>query len=89
MTVPTVEKSYIVLVRNALYLPSMKNNMFPNFLLREEGVTVQDTPKMQFSNPTVEEHSIIFPKTSLQISLSLLGTFCTYQHTNQHHDPRK
>ena len=66
-------KIYIMLVRNSLNVPSMKNNLLPTFLLIEEVFKVQDTPKMQVSDLTVEDCSILFPVTSFRIPLSLWG----------------
>eukprot|EP00957_Ditylum_brightwellii_P077906 5921519-Ditylum_brightwellii.AAC.1 len=35
---PHEDKSYILLVRNALYTPSMDHNLIPPFMLRESGI---------------------------------------------------
>ena len=43
---PYNRKSYILVLRNALYVPSMDNNLIPPFMLREMGVTVNDVPKI-------------------------------------------
>jgi hypothetical protein len=68
-------QSYILVIRNALHVPSMRNNLLPPFILREAGIKVQDTPKIQISEPTAEDHSIFFPETGFRIPLSLWGTF--------------
>ena len=47
-------KSYILVLRNGLYVPSMDNNLIPPFMLRELGVTVNDVPKIHKEDPTVE-----------------------------------
>ena len=39
-------KSYILVLRKTLYVPSMDNNLIPPFMLREMGVTVNDIPKI-------------------------------------------
>ncbi len=65
----------ILLVRNALYVPNMENNLIPPFVMREAGVTVDDTPKIQTVDPTVENHAIYFQETGLRIPLSLHGVF--------------
>ena len=49
-------QSYILVIRNALHVPSMRNNLLPPFILREAGVRVQDTPKIQVSDPTMEDY---------------------------------
>ena len=76
-------QTYILVIRNALHVPSMRNNLLPPFILREAGVRVQDTPKIQVNDPTVEDHSIYFPETGLRIPLSLWGMFSYLPHTNQ------
>jgi hypothetical protein len=68
-------ESYILVIRNMLYVPSMKNNLLPPFILRQAGIKLNDTPKIQVDAPTVEEHSIMFPETGFRIPLSLWGTF--------------
>jgi hypothetical protein len=67
--------SYILVIRNALHVPSMTNNLIPPFMMREAGITVHDTPKIQVSDPDGNDHSIFFPETKLRIPLSLWGVF--------------
>jgi hypothetical protein len=66
---------YILVIRNALHVPSMKNNLLPPFVMREAGIQVHDTPKIQMDEPNVEHHSICFPETGFRIPLSLWGMF--------------
>ena len=68
-------QSYILVIRNTLYVPSMKNNLLPPFILRQAGIKLNDTPKIQVDDPTIEEHSLLFPETGFRIPLSLWGTF--------------
>jgi len=51
---------YILLVKNALSVPSMQHNLIPPFMLREAGIMVNDTPKIHVINPTVRDHAITF-----------------------------
>ena len=39
-------KSYIVVIWNALHVPSMMNNLLPPFMLREAGVEINDKAKI-------------------------------------------
>ena len=74
MNVPTMgSRSYILVLRNALHVPSMKNNLIPPFVMREAGIKVNDTPKIQTSNPTEEDHSIYFPDNDV-------GSFLLFQY---------
>jgi hypothetical protein len=66
---------YILVIRNALHVPSMQNNLIPPFMMREAGIVIHDTPKMQVEHPTVDDHSIFFPETNFRIPMSLWGVF--------------
>jgi hypothetical protein len=68
-------ESYILVIRNTLHVPSMKNNLLPPFVLRQAGIRLNDTPKIQVDDPTIEDHSMLFPETGFRIPLSLWGTF--------------
>ena len=68
-------KTYILVIRNALHVPSMTNNLIPPSMMREAGVVVKDTPKIQLDDPTVEDHSIYFHETNFRIPLQLWGIF--------------
>ena len=66
---------YILVIQNALHVPSMGHNLLPPFMMREAGLTVNDIPKIQLDDPSVEDHAITFPDTDLRIPLSLWGVF--------------
>ena len=68
---PHEDKSYILLVRNALHVPSMDHNLIPPFMLREAGIEVNETPKIHKENPTVDDHAITFPNLGLRIPMGL------------------
>ena len=53
----------------------MDHNLVPPFILREAGLEVHDTPKIQVTDPTVEDHTIYFPNDDVRIALSLNGIF--------------
>ena len=53
----------ILVVRDALYVPTMTNNLIPPFIMREAGVGVRDTPKIHVLDPSVEDHAITFNET--------------------------
>lgn len=67
--------SQLLLIRNALSVPSMKNNLIPPFMIREHGIQVSDVPKIHVADPTVDDHSIYFGTHQLRIPLSLWGVF--------------
>ena len=43
---PYTLKTYILVIKNALHVPSMNHNFVPTFILREVGLIVNDVPKI-------------------------------------------
>ena len=76
---PYSGKTYLLVVRNALYIASMPHNLIPPFILREAGLQVSGVPKIHCDEPTIEDHSIYDDKTKLQIPLKLDGIFSYFQ----------
>ena len=72
---PITDKSFILVFHNALGVPSMEHNLVPPFILRETGLEVNDTPKIQLKYPKIHDHSIYFPSSDVGITLSLNGIF--------------
>ena len=72
---------YILLIQNALYVPSMDYNLLPPFMMREAGLIVKDIPKIQLDDPSEEDHAITFPETGFRIPLSLWGVFSYFSTT--------
>ena len=66
---PYNRKSYILVLWNALCVPSMDNNLIPPFMLREMGVTMNDVPKINREDPTVDNPMITFVETGFRIPL--------------------
>jgi hypothetical protein len=69
---------HVLVLQNALFVPSMRNNLTPPFVMREAGTRVNDTPKIQSGDPTEEDHSMFFPEPGLQTPLSLWGMFLCF-----------
>ena len=42
---PRTMETFLLIMRNALYVKSMENNLIPPFILREAGVKVNDVAK--------------------------------------------
>ena len=57
---PYLHKTFLLIVQNVLYIPSMDNNLIPPFILREAGLEVKDTPKIHINDPTANDHSLAF-----------------------------
>lgn len=78
---PYEGKSYILVIRNAIHVPSMNNNLIPPFMMREAGIQVKDVPKIQTLDPTEDDHAIVFRETGFRIPLSLWGVFSYFPST--------
>ena len=75
---PYTGQEYALIIRNALHVPSMVNNLIPPFMLREVGIKVKDTPKVHCDDPTVRDHAVELPETGFKISLLLWGVFSCF-----------
>ena len=51
-------QTYILIIFNALYITTIKNNITPPFLRRVGGVIVDDIIKIHFKDPTSSDHCI-------------------------------
>ena len=67
--------TYMLIIRNALHVPSMNNHLIPPFLMREAGIIVHDTPKIHLDDPTVSDYSMCFDNSNFRIPLSFSGIF--------------
>jgi hypothetical protein len=81
--------SYVMVLRNAIHVPSMNNYLIPPFIMREAGIIVNDVPKIHVNNPTEEHHAILSQETGLQIPLSLWGTSSYFPTTKPTKDQLK
>ena len=52
-------KTYILIARNALHIPSMDHNLVPPFIMRAGGVKVNDTAKIHCDDPSIDDHCIL------------------------------
>jgi hypothetical protein len=68
----------ILVARNALSVPSMRNNLTPPFVMREAGMRANDTRKIQTIESTEENRLTHFPETGFQIPLSLWDAFSCF-----------
>ena len=72
---PTTGKTYLLIVRNALHIPSMVHNLVPPFILREAGLVVKGSPRIHVKEVTLETHSIMDRESDLRILLQLDDIF--------------
>ena len=77
---PYTGKVFITVLRNALHAPSMEHNVIPPFVMRAGGVIVNYVPKTRREHPAVDDHSVSFDHSDLQMPLQLNGMF-SFFHT--------
>ena len=75
-------KTFYLAMYNALYIPSMKENLIPPFVVRRQGNIINDIPKIQVLNPTEEDHCLILDEGRIRIPLKLDGT-TSYFHSRK------
>ena len=68
-------KKYVLVVQNALHVPSMKHNLMRPFTMREDGLLVKDTTTIQMVGPTVEDHVLRVLETGHRVPLYFWSVF--------------
>ena len=66
-------KTYMLVLRNALYLPRMTVSLVLPSMMRLAGIDLNECPKFLSKSPTIEYHSIYFSDFHLRIPLHLHG----------------
>ena len=79
---PFTLTTYLLVMRNALHIPSMHHNLIPPFLMQEAGLLLDETPKFQLEMPTIDNHAIVDIDTGMQIHLKLNGIFSYFTTRN-------
>jgi hypothetical protein len=64
-------KSYVLHINNALFIKNMSINLIPPFLMRLNGLDVNECPKIMAKHPNENHHSIYFHDVDLRIPLLL------------------
>ena len=73
---PITTRTFILVMRNALYIPSMGHNLIPPFIMREASLYVDETPKFQLADrASIDNHCVYDPESGLRIHLQLNGIF--------------
>ena len=68
-------KIYMLIIRNALYIPTMQHNLIPLFLMRAGGMIVNDITKIHCNYNTPSDPFISFESNDFKIPLKLSGIF--------------
>ena len=66
-------KTYLMIIRNALYLQEMTVTLIPPIMMRLAGIEINECPKFLAKTPSIEHHSIYFPAHELRIPLQMYG----------------
>ncbi len=74
--------TYLLVMRNALPIPSMRHNLIPPFLIRKAGVALDEMPKFQLDMPTIDNHAIVDNVLGMRIHLKLNGIFSYFTTRN-------
>ena len=76
---PQSRETYLLVERNSHCVPSMEHNLMPPFILREAGLVLRDTPKIDCNVPSTEDHYFFDEETGLRIPFTLDGTFSVFK----------
>jgi hypothetical protein len=69
-------KTFVLIMKNALYIPSMERNLIPPFVTREAGLIVNDVPRIHCGKElNNESHCIVSKEADMRIPLQLRGIF--------------
>ena len=71
---PREGTTYLIVIKNALHVPSMSYNLIPPFMMRLAGIEVKECPKFLSESPNKKDHSIYFRDESIRIPLQLKNT---------------
>ena len=72
---PWSQTTHILIAGNILSVTSLDHNLIPPFILREAGLTVNDTAMIHLNETSIDDHAIIFPNSDMIIRLHIHGTF--------------
>jgi hypothetical protein len=72
---PISHTTYLLVMMNALSIPSMGHNLIPLFLICKADLALDETPKFQLDVPTIDNHATVDNVTGMRIHLKLNGIF--------------
>ena len=68
----------LLIVHQGLHVPTMNNSLIPPYQMRENDIVVNECPKSQLTDPTVDDHAILIDRKDepfpFRIPLMLRGT---------------
>eukprot|EP00957_Ditylum_brightwellii_P105544 8046166-Ditylum_brightwellii.AAC.1 len=75
---PYKAKTYLLLMRNALYVPELTTNLLPLFILCEGRILVDECPKFQVQSPSIGNHLMYCKDTDLCTHFELNNTVSSF-----------
>ena len=66
-------ETYLMIIRNALYLKEMTSALIPPFMMRMAGIDVDKCPKFLAKKPTINNHSVFFDSHAIRLPLKIHG----------------
>ena len=77
---PDTNKVWLLIVRNFLFVKSMNHNLVPPFILQEDGLEVNDRPKIHYPKgiPRITNHTFGNAKHRLLIPFKFSGIFSMF-----------
>ena len=70
---PTTGNSYVMVLNNALHVPSLDCSLTNPFIMRLAGIVIDECPKFLAEVPSIAYHSLYFSEHDLRIPLALDG----------------
>ena len=78
---PKTLKTYLLILKNALHIPSIQHNLILLFIMIGDGLEVNDVPRIQNLDEVIRElHSIMLPQIDLMMPLCISGVFSYFNH---------
>ena len=75
---PFIGKVNVLVLRNALHVPSVDHNLIPPFTMRAGGITINDSLKIHCEDPIVDDHCVLFDQSHLRTPLQLNVMFSSF-----------
>ena len=76
---PYQHKTFLLIFKNALHVPSMNHNLISPFIMEEAGLEVNSKPKIHSNEVTVGDHSFYDSATDLRVPFQLRGIFSYFK----------
>ena len=76
---PYQRKTFLLIFKNALHVPSMDHNLISPFIMEEAGLMVNAKPKIHSNDASIGDHSFFDSATDLRVPFKLRGIFSYFE----------